>query len=112
VLIAAMLFLSAPAVQAVQPGAEASEEDIVIIGERLRKVRFKLKRDGKAKVGTCRITRASGDPSLDDMVCKAAVDCMGEKKITMAAWTDCMNPQMKTIAQARRDQRRAARDRK
>jgi hypothetical protein len=108
-IFAAALLLSA---QPVQASPAASEEDIVVIGERLRKVRFRMKRDGKAKVGTCRITRPSGDSLLDEMVCKAAVDCMGERKITMAAWTECMNPQMKKIAQARRDQRRAARDQK
>ncbi|HEY0112370.1 MAG TPA: hypothetical protein VGB59_04380 [Allosphingosinicella sp.] len=106
IIAAALLFA--------QPSAPAAEtqpdHEIVVIGERLRKLRFKMKRNRTTMLGSCRITRSSGDAVLDKMACDAAVACMGAKKITGATFNACLNPRWKAIVQTRREQLRAARD--
>jgi len=107
-IIAAALLLIA------QPPSEAAEtqadQEIVVIGQRLAKVRFKMKRDRKTKLGSCRITRSSGDAALDAMACDAAVACMGTQKVTGAAFLACLTPRWKALLQTRREQLRAARN--
>ena len=94
---------------AAQPSAQAApataDEEIVVIGERLRKVRFKMKRNRKTMVGSCRVTRTSGDAKFDALVCETAVVCMGTTKVTGAAFSACMGPRIKSGVQSRRERR-------
>lgn len=106
IVAATMLLFAQPAAPAVDAQAD---QEIVVIGERLKKVKMKMKRDRKTMLGTCRISRSSGDGTLDKMACDAAVACMGSKKITGPAWTACLTPRWKAIVQTRREQLRAAR---
>jgi hypothetical protein len=106
-MVTAALLLMAQSPPAV---AEAPPDpDIVVIGERLKKVRFKVKRDRKTRLGTCRITRSSGDAALDAMACEAAVACMGSEKASGAAFFACLNPRWKALIQTRKEQLRAPR---
>jgi hypothetical protein len=106
-MVAAALLLIAQSPPAL---AEAPpDQDIVVIGERLKKVRFKVKRDRKTGLGTCRITRSSGDAALDAMACGAAVACMGPDKVSGAAFFQCLNPRWKALIETRKEQLRASR---
>jgi hypothetical protein len=104
---AALLAFAQPSAQPVEAEPDS---DIVIIGERLGKVRFKMKRDRKTGLGTCRISRSSGDSILDKLACDAAVACMGPQKVTGAAFYACLNPRWKAVVQTRKEQLRAARN--
>jgi hypothetical protein len=107
IVTAALMLFAQPAASAVDAQAD---QEIVVIGQRLKKVKMKVKRDRKTMLGSCRITRSTGDAILDKMVCDAAVACMGTTKVTGAIWSTCLTPRWKEIVQARRDQLRAARD--
>jgi hypothetical protein len=106
IIAAALLALAQPAVPAPETQAD---QDVVVIGQRLKKVRFKMKRDRKTLLGSCRVTRSSGDLLLDTMACDAAVACMGANKVTGAGFMACLNPSWKALIQKRREQLRAAR---
>lgn len=86
-----------------------SEQEIVVIGTRLRNIRFKLRRDGKTMAGSCRVTRTSGDVMLDTMACEAAVECMGTKKVTVPDFNKCMTPKWRELTNTRAQQLRSAR---
>jgi hypothetical protein len=68
-----------------------TEQDIVVIGQRVRKIRFRLKADKAGKVA-CRITRSSGDPEIDALACDAARPCVRPDIVTKAAMTACLEP--------------------
>ncbi|HEU0134809.1 MAG TPA: hypothetical protein VFR28_08295, partial [Allosphingosinicella sp.] len=66
-MITALLMIAAqPAAAEIVP----AENDIVIIGERVRKLKFRIKLDKSGQV-VCRITRSSGDPEIDSLACDA-----------------------------------------
>jgi hypothetical protein len=100
-MIAFMLLLAAqPAVTATPP-----ENEIVIIGQKVRKIKFRLKTD-KAGKAVCRIKRSSGDPEIDALACDAARVCM--HSASEAAMVACLTPKMNQIP-ARIAERRSAR---
>ena len=89
----ALLFLLA----AQPPAADAAttgENDIVIIGQRVRKLKFRLKTD-KTGQAVCRIKRSSGDPDIDSLGCEAARACMNST--TQAAMVACLTPKVNQI---------------
>ena len=107
-MAAALLLMTA---QVAPPAAVPSvEQEIVVIAQRLRNVRFKMKRDRRTRVGSCRISRSSGDPAIDRLVCDAAVTCMGTAKVQGAVFYSCLTDRWKGILQTRREQLQAARD--
>lgn len=83
-LLAALALAAAPEVS-------AAENDIVIIGERIRKVKFRIKLD-KAGRAVCRITRSSGDAEIDGLACDAARPCVRPDIVTKAAMEACLAP--------------------
>ena len=107
----ALLFLLA----AQPPAADAAptaENDIVVVGQRVRKLKFRLKTD-KAGQPVCRIKRSSGDPDIDSLGCEAARACMNST--TEAAMVACLTPkfnqipaQLPALRQARTERSRHA----
>jgi hypothetical protein len=92
-MIAALLLLAAqPAAAAAEPAS--AENDIVIIGRRVQKIKFTLKTD-KAGKAVCRIKRSSGDPEIDDLACDAARACM--HSTSQAAMNACLTPRFNQI---------------
>lgn len=89
-MIAALLLLAA------QPPAAAAEaapagDDIVIIGRKVRKLKFRIKSDKAGRIA-CRITRSSGDRDIDSLACDAAKPCVRPDIVTPAAMTACLEP--------------------
>jgi hypothetical protein len=89
-MIAVLLLVAAqPAVTAAEPAS--AENDIVIIGQRVRKLKFRIKLDKAGRV-VCRITRRSGDPEIDGLACDAARPCVRPDIVTKAAMNACLEP--------------------
>lgn len=88
-LLAALALAAAP--EASPPPAE---NDIVVIGQRVRKIRFRLKTD-KAGKAVCRIKRSSGDSEIDGLACDAARACM--HSVSVAAMNACLAPRFDRI---------------
>lgn len=104
-MIAGLLLLAAqPAAAAAEPSP--SGNDIVIIGEKVRKLNFRIKLDKAGQV-RCRIIRSSGDPEIDSLACDAARPCVRPDITTRAAMEACLGPrwaQLPTqIAERRRE---------
>jgi hypothetical protein len=101
-MIAALLLLAAqPAPAAVQPSP--SENDIVVIGQKVRKVKFRVKAD-KAGNAVCRITRSSGDSEIDALACEAGRACA--HSTSQSAMIACITPRWKQIATQVAERRR------
>jgi hypothetical protein len=90
VLLAAFLALQAgaPAPAAASP---AVNEDIVIIGQRLTKLKARVSdRRGKLQ---CRVKKSSGDAGLDSAFCAIAIRCVKAKPANAGALSACMTRQ-------------------
>lgn len=87
-MIGALLLLAA---QPAAPVAAPPENDIVIIGRKVRKIRFRIKLDKRGQT-VCRITRSSGDPEIDSLACDTARPCVRPDIVTASAMTACLEP--------------------
>ncbi len=76
-----------------EPRAEPAPADIVVLGERLKAMRFSGGVD-KRGVIQCKIKRSSGDPALDALPCKAIRACAARGLETKAAVQGCMQEQL------------------
>jgi hypothetical protein len=92
-MIAALLLASAQPAVATDSGPP-TENEIVVIGQRVRKIKFTLKanKEGQAK---CRIKRSSGDADIDGLACDAARACMSSA--TKEAMVACLTPRFNQI---------------
>ncbi|MBO9575801.1 MAG: hypothetical protein J7494_08710 [Sphingobium sp.] len=84
-------------------GAPAADE-IVILGERMRKFRFTVHQDGKSGALTCKIKRKSGDPTLDIQLCDTAKVCATQNdaaKPDLPAFQACLEQGFETVRQSR-----------
>lgn len=107
-MIAALLLLAAqPAAAAAEPAS--AENDIVVIGRRVQKIKFRLKLDKAGKV-VCRITRSSGDPEIDSLACDAARPCVRRDIVTAAAMTACLESRWVQLPAQIAERRRLARE--
>ena len=84
--------LLALALQAAASGTQVAEpvEDIVVLGERLKRVGVSMKIDRKGRLRACQVTRSVGDPELDRFWCEAGVACAATKPKDAAALTACV----------------------
>lgn len=104
-MIVALLLLAAqPAVAEAAP----AENDIVVIGQRVRKVKFRIKLDKAGRV-VCRITRSSGDAEIDGLACDTARPCVRPDIVTKAAMTACLEPRWARLAEQVAAKRNSAR---
>ncbi|MDB5671273.1 MAG: hypothetical protein JWO25_2232 [Alphaproteobacteria bacterium] len=93
ILASALLALQSP--PAVGPSVESSDE-IVVIGQRVRRVRLTTRRDRRTGAQTCAIKRSSGDPAIDGAMCEAALSCakIATREAQMVA---CLGPLVAAI---------------
>lgn len=99
----AALHATAPAEMAAPSG-----EDIVVLGERIRRFRFSIQQDKKSGALSCKIRRKSGDPKLDAALCDEAQACVaanpGHAKGVapdLPAFQTCLEGRFETIRLAR-----------
>jgi hypothetical protein len=92
-----MILLAAFALAGAQAASPpAADDDIVIIGRRVRKVKFTIRPD-RAGRQICRIKRSSGDPEIDSLACEAARACAGAANGKKEAMLACLTPRWKQI---------------
>jgi hypothetical protein len=85
-------------------GAPPAADDIVVLGERIRKFRFSVRQDEKTGTLTCKIKRKSGDPSLDASLCNEAKICVGQNdsgKPNLAVFEACLKARFGAVRLAR-----------
>jgi hypothetical protein len=103
-----LLFAAQPAVPA-EAAPAVAENDIVVIGERVRKIKFRIRSDQAGKI-SCRITRSSGDPEIDGLACDAARPCVRPDIVTPAAMTACLESRWTQLPAQIAERRRLARE--
>jgi hypothetical protein len=108
-MIASLLLLAAQPVAAAGVPPSQAENDIVVIGQRVRKVKFRIRLD-KAGRSVCRITRSSGDAEIDGLACDAARPCVRPDIVTKAAMTACLEPRWAQLPAQIAERRRLARE--
>lgn len=102
-MIAALLLIAAQPVAVAPP----AENDIVIIGQKVRKIKFRIKLDKAGQVA-CRITRSSGDADIDSLACDTARPCVRPDIVTEAAMTACLEPRWAQLPARIAERRRAS----
>jgi hypothetical protein len=100
-----MILLAALALAVPTDAASPSQADIVIIGQRVRKLKFRIKLDRAGRV-VCRITRTSGDPEIDGLACDTARPCVRSDIVTKAAMMACLTPRWERLAAQIAERRR------
>lgn len=108
-LLVAALLLPAHR-QDAQPAPTApppTTDEIVVIGERMRRLKLGTKIDRKTGVQTCVFRRRSGDPAFDAMMCEAVLTCAKTVKTT-AQMESCLAPTIQAYARDMTARRRAA----
>lgn len=102
-LILALLLLQAP------PQLQAAEpppEEILVMGERLKRLRFSARVD-KRGVVRCKIKRSSGDAKVDAIACQAVEDCAPRNLRDAPAVQACMEERLRARYDALRAEDRA-----
>ncbi len=104
-VVAAALLL----VQAAPPAPTAStpDEEIVVIGQRLRNIRITAKRDRRTGVKRCVLKPSTGDPQLDTGICQAYSACVPTSR-TAGEMEACMRPPLEREVKAWQERRKAA----
>lgn len=92
VLLAGILIAQAP-----PPPAEQAPE-IVVVGQKLRRIRLVTRVDKKTGERRCILRRSSGDTGIDAVMCEAAVAC-GSTETEVAGMERCMGIRIEAIAQ-------------
>ncbi|HEX9965237.1 MAG TPA: hypothetical protein VGB04_09665 [Allosphingosinicella sp.] len=93
-MIASLLLLAAQPAAAAGVQPSPAENEILVIGQRVRKIKFTVKTN-KAGQAVCRIKRSSGDPDIDSLACDAGRACMSST--TQAAMVACVTPRFNQI---------------
>ncbi|KQM61512.1 hypothetical protein [Sphingomonas sp. Leaf32] len=103
IALAAALMIQTPAPV---PPVVAAEDEIVVIGRKMRTMRFEYKtRHWQMK--RCRVTKSSGDPLLDQAVCTVMAQCAADHRAAANEMTACLDERRPEI-RAQRDKLRGA----
>jgi len=80
------------------PRAADPPPEIVVVGEKMRRIRLFTRVDKKSGIRGCVIQQSSGDAHIDEAMCEAAVAC-GSVETEPAGMQNCMGTRMAAIAQ-------------
>jgi hypothetical protein len=81
------------ALQAATPAPPPSEDEIVVIAQKMRLIEVDMKvgkREGKMELRRCHVTRPSGRAELDVIPCDVAQQCMVEGVASRKQLTACV----------------------
>jgi hypothetical protein len=87
--------------------APAAEDEIVVMAERMRKLKLQTKTDRKTGITRCVFRRRSGDAAFDAMMCDAVLGC-ARTVTTRPAMEECMAPHLRGYAHSLATRREAA----
>lgn len=95
----AMIALMLAAAQAGTPAATAPDPgaDIVIVGNRMKRIRVVTRHDRKTGTNRCIVRRSSRDPALDAAFCAAVLACAATQTKS-EGMNACMGARMTAIA--------------
>lgn len=96
-----MIVLPLLAAAAIQAPAAAAP-DIVVVAEKLRKIRLSADSDDQGRITACRVTVSSGDAKLDEYACEATRACATAGARSSEAVADCVDGRMIAFATNRR----------
>ena len=91
--------LSLSGAQPSQPPPAASEEAIIVVGERMRRLKLHTKTDKKTGSVRCVFKRRSGDEAFDAMMCDAVRGCAATVR-TSAQMEACLKPSLDAFTRA------------
>ncbi|QJU60437.1 hypothetical protein HL653_03740 [Sphingomonas sp. AP4-R1] len=78
------------------PTSPAADE-IVVLGERMRRLKLATKTDRKTGATTCLFKRRSGDPAFDTLMCDALLAC-AKTVTTRSQMEACIGPHVEAYA--------------
>ncbi|WP_162875602.1 hypothetical protein [Sphingomonas crusticola] len=91
-ILVAVLAAPAPAPVTAPP------DEVVVVGERMKRVRVVTRRDRKTGGTRCLVRRTSGDDGLDQAICEATLAC-AQTETKIEGMIACLNPRMAAVAQ-------------
>ena len=74
--------------------------DIVVTGERLRRLRVNANIDRRGRVRRCEVTVSSGDTAIDRQACLATRDCVGEGQRVGEGLANCVDAKLAAFVRA------------
>lgn len=104
ILLAAIMF-ALPSENATTP---PSREEIVVVGERMRRMKLVTRTDRKTGLTRCVFKRRSGDAAFDTLMCDAILTCARTVK-TRPQMEACIGPRVDAYARELKTRREAAR---
>lgn len=84
-------------VQAEAPPAAVTSPEILVLAERMRRIRLETRTDRRSGASSCVFKRRSGDAQFDTIMCTTLLACAPTVK-TAAAMEACMAPAMSAYA--------------
>ncbi|WP_404711817.1 hypothetical protein [Sphingomonas sp. MMS24-J13] len=95
-----LMTLAAAALAALQTEAAPappSADEIVVMGERMRRLRLVTRTDKKTGAQSCVIKRHSGDPAFDGLMCETTLAC-AKTVTTRPQMEACISPSVQAYA--------------
>jgi hypothetical protein len=80
------------------PASATATPDIVVVAEKLRKIRLSADSDDQGRITACRVTVSSGDARLDEYACEATRACATAGVRSSDAVADCVDGRMVAFA--------------
>ncbi|GAA4770122.1 hypothetical protein GCM10023219_15760 [Stakelama sediminis] len=100
-LLAALLLVSQAAPVAAPVSADPG--DLVVMGEKLRRLRMNIAMDGPRTMKSCAVTMSSGDPAIDKQACSSASYCASEGRDHDETMADCIDNALKDFVRQQND---------
>lgn len=85
-----------------------SPEEIVVVGERMRRLKLETRTDRKTGLIRCVFKRRSGDPAFDTLMCDAVLTC-ARTVTTRSQMESCIAPRIDFYAREMARRRAAGR---
>jgi hypothetical protein len=79
---------------AVSSPSSSSPDEIVVVAEKLRKIRLSADSDDAGRITACRVAVSSGDKVLDEHACAATKACANGGVRSAEAISDCVDGRM------------------
>jgi TonB family protein len=83
---------------AAAPMTPPAAGDIVVVAEKLRKIRLSADSDDQGRITACRVTVSSGDAKLDEQACEATRACAAAGARSGDTVADCVDGRMIAFA--------------
>ena len=93
-----MLLAMIAALTEAAPAQPRPSDEIVVVGERMKRLRVVTRRDRRTGATRCIVRRSSGDAALDTAVCTATLACAATET-QEKGMVDCLGPHIAAIAQ-------------